>query len=236
MYATKLIEKVSVAQGTTVFYFEKPQNFRYLPGQYAYFYLKSEGFFKRKLTRHFSLITTPFEEKIGFATRMRPESDFKNKLNELPIGGEVEMDGAYGDFVLPKNIANPLIFLAGGIGITPFYAMIKEVTSKKTGARITLFYSNREPGSAAFLDELKKLENEDYKLVATMSDANLTSEEWSGERGRITPELIKKHAPSWKESVYYIAGPSKMIQAMQEMLKLMTIPSSQVKSETFVGY
>lgn len=236
MSRVKLIEKREVAEGTMAFFFEKPKNFRYAPGQFAYYAIGEKGLFKKKITRHFSLVTVPSEERIGFATRMRSASDFKNMLKEYPLGSEVDVDGAYGEFVLERKETEPLIFLAGGIGITPFFSMLKEETKAPAGRKVTLFYANRNPRSAAFLEELQKMENENVRIVPIMSETELPAQEWPGERGRIDAALIKKYCPEYQNSRFYIAGPPEMVKAMKETLLGMDVPSKRIKMENFAGY
>jgi len=236
MHTLKLLEKKELAEGTMAFYFSKPVGFSYLPGQYVFFFIGEKGLFKKKLVRHFTLITIPKEDRLGFATRMRAESDFKNKLKEMPLGSTVGMRGPSGEFTLPSSAGAPLVFLSGGIGITPFYSMLKYAAAIGSAHQITLFYFNRNPQSTAFLDELKSLESDKRKIVTTMTDEDLDLAQWNGERGRVTPELIKKYVASWPAAVYYTSGPPEMVRALKKILTEMGIPSSQIKVESFTGY
>jgi len=236
MYTLKLLEKKELAEGTMAFYFEKPEGFSYLPGQYAFFSIGEKGLFKKKLVRHFTLITIPEENRLGFATRMRAASDFKNKLKKMPIGSPVDLSEPLGNFTLPSSSDAPLVFLAGGIGITPGYSMLQSAAASGSAHRITLFYSNRNPKSTAFLEELKGLASDKIKIVATMTDDGLAQAEWDGERGRVSPELIKKYVADWPEALYYTSGPLEMVKTMKKMLTDMGIPSARIKVETFTGY
>ncbi|PJA86716.1 MAG: oxidoreductase [Candidatus Moranbacteria bacterium CG_4_9_14_3_um_filter_42_9] len=236
MHTLKLLEKKELAEGTMAFYFGKPASFSYLPGQYAFFSIGEKGLFKKKLVRHFTLITIPSEDRLGFATRMRAESDFKNKLKAMPIGSPVDISEPLGSFILPESAGAPLVFLAGGIGITPGYSMLQSAAAAGSAQEITLFYSNRNPKATAFLAELKGLASDKIKIVATMTDDGLSLAEWDGERGRISPELIKKYVASWPEALYYMSGPLEMVKAMKKMLTEMGIKSAQIKIETFTGY
>ena len=202
MHTLKLLEKKELAEGTMAFYFDKPEGFSYVPGQYAFFFIGEKGLFKKKLVRHFTLITIPEEDRLGFATRMRAESDFKTKLNAMPLGSTLSMRGPAGEFTLPASAGAPVVFLSGGIGVTPCYSMLKEAAATGSARQLTLFYSNRNPKSTAFLEELKGLESAQIKIVATMTDAGLRPAEWDGEPGRTSPELIKKHVGPWSEAVY----------------------------------
>lgn len=214
-YLIKLLSKKEVAEKTTAFFFEKPKGFKFTPGQFI------EICLDKNLVHAFSIASSPKEKELMIATRMRP-SAFKNSLNKLKIGSGVKIDGPFGQFVLHKNPKTPAVLLAGGIGITPFRSMIKEFTNRK----ITLFYSNRKPKDAAFLDELKKMENKNFKLSAIMTKLN----------GHINSKMIKDNLKNWRKAIYYAVGSAGFVQAMANLLSKMKIKPENVKTENFPGY
>jgi len=235
---TKLIKSEEVAQDTMAFYFEKPEGFSYRAGQYAYFPFPKKRFWEKSLSHHFSFITAPHEEVIGFATRMR-ESQYKNRLKYLPLGSEIGIDGPYGEFVLPKDLVEaPFVFLAGGIGMTPVYSMIKEAIFENFPGTIYFFYSNKRPETSAFLDELVSLAENHSKIqfIPTMTGMEASDNDWNGEKGYVTPGMIEKYVPDPKIARYYISGPFDMVKSMKDMVKSMDIPSAMVMLETFTGY
>jgi len=134
--------------------------------------------------------------------------------------------------VLHEDESRPAVFLAGGIGITPFLSMARDAAARLLRHRIVLFYSNRRPKDAAFLDELKCMRNRNFSLVATMTDAP----EWTGEKRFISPELLAEHLPDLRAPVYYFAGPPGMTMAMQGMLTDLGISADDMRSEEFYGY
>ena len=177
MSNTKLLEKKEIADGTMLFRFEKPEGFSYLAGQSVDIILPNPPETDAEGNKHaYTLSSAPHESDLYIVTRMR-DTAFKRSLNNMEIGGELDIDGPFGDLTLHENIKRPAVFLAGGIGITPFHSIILEATKNKLSYKITLFYSNRRPEDTAFLSELDNLQNENqnYKLVATMTDiANST--------------------------------------------------------------
>src|SRR5215471_20842431 len=152
---TRLRRRESVAEGTNAFHFDKPGGFSFKAGQTIDLTLigpsetDAEGD-----TRTFSIASAPDEPEIVIATRIR-SSAFKRVLSAVPLGTSVRMSEAMGSFTLHKNTAKPAVFLAGGIGITPFRSMSLDAMTRKTGHRISLFYSNHRPEDAPFLDELR---------------------------------------------------------------------------------
>jgi ferredoxin-NADP reductase len=139
---------------------------------------------------------------------------------------------------LHEDAARPAVILAGGIGVTPFLSMARHAAKLRLPHRITLFYSNRRPEDAAFLDELRALEqsNPNYRLIATMSEAKKSSQPWEGETGFIRPDMLERYLKDLSGPVYYFAGPPGMTMAMQSMLSALGVKENDINSEEFYGY
>ena len=187
--------------------------------------------------RAFTIASAPHEEDLVIATRMR-DTAFKRVLRTAPLGAEVEIDGPNGEMVLHEDAARPAVFLAGGIGITPFLSMARHAAHRALPHRIVLFYGNRRPEDAAWLEELRALEgrNRNYKLVAAMSEAHKSARPWDGEKGFIDRAMLERHLADLKAPVYYFAGPPAMAMAMQDMLAGAGIDAANMRSEEFYGY
>src|SRR6185295_15233160 len=142
-------------------------------------------------SRTFSLVSAPHEPQLTVATRMR-DSAFKRTLKEASPGLAVQIDGPAGLMVLHEDAKRPAVFLAGGIGITPFLSMARDAAHRRLPHHIVLLYANRRPQDAAFLDELRALEtrNPNYRLVATMSQPPA---DWKGETGQIDRPMLERH-------------------------------------------
>lgn len=185
--------------------------------------------------RHISVVTSPNERGVlGLCTRLR-DSAFKRSLAELPVGAEVEVEQPKGDFVLPDETDLPLVFLAGGIGITVFRSMLRSIVEERIPHRVTLVYSNRDRESTAFLDELTELarDHNNIDLVLTMTDEN----EWDGERRKIGPELLRDHLDGDLAGYrYLLAGPPAMVEAVTASLRDAGIPEERIQPERFSGY
>ena len=227
-----LLRREQVAEGTLAFYFDKPAGFTHEAGQNAMFTLinppedDASG-----PTRPFTIASAPHEPELMIATRMRA-SAFKRTLAAASLGTKVEMEGPAGVMVLHEDAARPAVFLAGGIGITPFLAMARDAAKRRLPHRLVLFYSNRRPRDAAFLSELERLQGPNFKLIATMTDVP----DWPGEKRRISRELLAAHLPDLREPVYYFAGPPGMTMAVQGMLKDLGVSEDDMRSEEFYGY
>ncbi len=218
-----LRRRQEVAERTLAFYFDKPAGFSHEAGQNALFSLPSGT-----ESRTFTIASAPHERELMIATRMR-DSPFKRSLAELPVGGGLKIDGPSGLMVRHEDDSRPAVFLAGGIGITPFLAMARDADARRLRHRITLIYSNRRPQDAAFLAELQRMP---LHMVATMTDAP----EWKGEKRRISRELLAEHVPDLLAPVYYFAGPLRMTMAVQGMLAEIGVKEEDMRSEEFYGY
>lgn len=233
----KIKEKKEIAKGTLMVIFDTlGQKVEFKAGQYFFVNLINPPYNDTRGTqRHFSIVNSPSEEGIlTLATRLR-DSAFKKTLQELPIGEEVEVSGIFGNFVLPDDKSKPLVFIAGGIGITPFMSMLRFVKDHADlGYKVTLVYSNRDTSSTAFLSELQKLEKQipNLKLILTMTE----DPNWHGEKRRIDAQFIKEYFPNINSCSYYVVGPPPMVEAVQKSLKEAGVEDMNVKIENFSGY
>ncbi len=238
LYKIKLLDRQEVAQGTVLFTFEKPAGFTFKPGQYGGFTLiDAKETDANGMTRRFSLLSTPDDAHIAIATRLFAVTHaFKRVLNALPLGSEVKFAGPTGAFTLHEDITIPAVFIAGGIGISPFYSMIRHGAQHRIPQSLTLFYGNPTPTHAAFLNELVELHktHTHFKCVATMDKVDAA--DWSGETGFISTSMIKKYVPDLSVPFYYICGSPVMVTAMQELLVEMGIDEDKIRVEDFPGY
>ena len=126
----------------------------------------------------------------------------------------------------------------GGIGITPFLSMIRQATHQELPHRLYLFYSNRRPEDAAFLEELRELDNENpnFTLIATMAEMEKSALSWSGETGFITREMVHKAVVDLRTPLFYVAGPPAMVNAMVDMLRGAAADPGSIRAEEFAGY
>jgi ferredoxin-NADP reductase len=232
MVHVTLRRRETVAEGTLAFYFDKPAGFSHDAGQNVMLSLiEPPAMDEAGPSRPFTLASAPHEPELMIATRMR-DSTFKRHLGSMPLGTSLEMDGPGGLMVLHEDASRPAVFLAGGIGITPFLSMARDAAKRNLPQRIVLFYSNRRPQDAAFLAELEQLQGDRFKLVTTMTDAP----DWRGERRRISRELLAEHLADLRAPVYYFAGPPGMTMAVQGMLADLGVAEDDMRSEEFYGY
>ena len=237
-YKVSLQAQKTLCAGTTAFYFEKPEGFEFEAGQFANFALLTPPDSDLKgNTRALSIASAPHERNLMVATRLRATA-FKRTLNSLPLGTELRLQGPYGSLTLSRNGTRPAVFLAGGIGITPFRSLIWNAAESLSLRKIILFYSVRAPEEAAFLEELQKIErrNGRYKLICTVTQPEKVRNPWQGETGRISIEMLSKWIPDLSVPIYFIAGPPGMVNGMRQMLTGSGISEEDIRAEEFSGY
>jgi ferredoxin-NADP reductase len=150
-------------------------------------------------------------------------------------GDSLEIDGPLGNLCLVDD-NQPVVFLAGGIGIAPFHGIIEDEKHFEWPGSLILFYADKSPKDAVFLKELQELENKNFIFVPTMTRLDGTDKSWSGERGRITAELIQKYVKDVCIPKYYIVGLPEMVKSAKEELQKLNVPKDNIKIELFSGY
>jgi ferredoxin-NADP reductase len=233
---TILVGKEEVAERTILFRFKKPDGFDFTAGQYVDLTLiKPSETDAEGPKRTFSICVPPQEEYLAVATRMR-DTAFKRVLGNLTEGAELMLEGPQGSLFLHENAARPAIFIAGGIGITPFRSIVLDALARKLPHRMTLLYSNRRPEDAPFLKELQALASETFTFVPTMTQVEGSHEPWRGERGYIDPAMLDRHVPRDGEPIYYLAGPQAMVTTMRDILEKVGVSRDDIRFEEFSGY
>ena len=237
-HTAPLTKREEIAEGTMAFHFAKPADFQFRAGQSIDLTLlnppetDAEG-----NSRAFSIASAPFDSDLMIATRMR-DTAFKRVLRNASPGLQVKIDGPSGSFVLHGKSEKPAVFLAGGIGITPFLSIIRQAVHDQSPHHMYLFYSNRRPEDAAFLDLLSEAtkRNANFHLIATMTEMDKSHREWKGETGLINKDMLTKHLPSLQGPNYYLAGPPAMVAAMRRMLIEAGVDKDDIRTEKFSGY
>ena len=226
-------KKEEIANGTTAFYFEKPEGFEFRAGQFADFVINEpETTDDEGNIRAFSIIEAPYENMLGFATRMR-DTAFKNNLKNGTYK-DLTFEGAYGDFTLHKNTEKPAVFIIGGIGITPVFSIIKQSLQENPDRDLVVVFGNKTPEDAPFEKDLQELSKKypRLSLVSVYSDKEIEGEK----SGYINFDIIKELDIDLERSVYYLAGPETMVKAMRKMLVENNVDEDSIKTEEFSGY
>jgi ferredoxin-NADP reductase len=237
-YQMTLVDRQRIARDTMAFWFDTDgSGYDFRAGQHADFVFMhpsikdvSDNF------RTFSLANSPHDKgSVMIALRMR-DTGFKTALKAAALGTKFKVSRPRGSFTLHKDFARPAVFLAGGIGITPVRSILDWATQERLPHRLYLFYSNREPEDVAFLGELEALavRNTCFTLIPTVT--RLMSPAWPYEKGHVNREMLSRYLVGFNGPIYYIAGPSRMVTAMTDVLHSSGISDDDMRTEEFGDY
>ena len=135
----RLVSTTIEAQDTMTFKWYTDKKVTYFPGQFMYFTIPTLIYpDKRGNTRHFTLSSSPTEKYISNTTRIRKESGYKQTLAQLKKGDKIEVEGPSGTFIVDEEEKGPHVFIAGGIGISPFRSMLKYKIDKNLKYNVQL--------------------------------------------------------------------------------------------------
>jgi len=232
-YELPLVRIVQETPDTFTYEFNlrSDQPFAYWPGQWAFLALKKpEG---TAVKRAFSFSSTPTRPGTVAFTIKLLKGEFTALLEGLQPGAPFQVKGPFGEFGFKDSVPPSLVFIAGGVGITPFHSMIDHAL-KQPGWRVQLLYSNRNRKRTVHFEELRKLaeKKRNFRVIFTMT----SQRGWTGERARINPSFIKRYVKSPKTKLFYLAGSPRMNYDITGALLRLSVPSKNIKTEDFTGY
>jgi len=223
------IEKLSDQVRT--FWFKPAQQLDQIAGQFIELTLPHEHPDSRGIRRWFTISSSPTEPLVGITTRLaHKSSSFKLRLQQLKPGDEVTISDPLGDFVLPLDTSTPLLFIVGGMGITPIHSMVKWLVEVRETRPIQLLYSAHHPGDFLFLDTLATAGIKPA-LFITQPDKS-----WTGLTGYITAKYITATLQPSNDAYLYISGPEAMVENLQADLQKAGIDGRQIITDSFPGY
>ncbi|HSR89520.1 MAG TPA: RnfABCDGE type electron transport complex subunit D [Candidatus Udaeobacter sp.] len=234
----ELKEKVLIAPDVYDFLFKQDKKMVFKPGQYMEWTLGHEDQDSRGMRRYFTIASSPAEEYLRMGVKFYPNaSSFKKSILHLEPGDKIIASQLAGDFVLPSNKDKKLVFIAGGIGITPFRSMVKDLLDRKEKRDIILIYSNYRPVDIVYRDVLDQAERElGIKTIYTVTDLASCPDDWPCERGFIDEQKIMRLIPDYKERTFYLSGSHSMVVAFDENLRKIGIKKMQIKKDFFPGF
>lgn len=230
----QFLDRRHEAENVWSFRFKPEQPIDFQAGQHIEYSLPHSMPDERGISRYFTISSAPSEPFILLTTRLNsPGSSFKNRLAELEPGTMVTANDPGGRFTYPDNTV-PAVFIAGGIGITPFRSILLQLSTTGMQAGITLLYANRSPDIPfkPLFDQLAQ-SHPKFNVVYIVSDP---TPEWRGAEGRVDRAFIRQHVPELTQSVFYVAGPKPMVTAMRHELAELGVERERIKREGFPGY
>jgi glycine betaine catabolism B len=234
-YTVEILKVITRVEGVKSFRLARPENFSFAPGQWLFVHLEINGTWQKK---PLSFSSSPTEKGHIEFTKRITTSDFSKKLDALSVGETVKVGMPYGDFTFDGG-SDKIALLSGGIGITPFRSICKNAVDRDLKADIVLLYGNSSPENIIFKDELDDMAalSSRMRVIYTITSPYAPEKGWSGCTGVITGAMVKKEIPDHKERIFFLCGPTGMVECLISMLKNeLGIPEHNIRRENFVGY
>lgn len=220
------------AANIMTFWFKPERPMDYTAGQYTELYLPHDNPDERGVKHWFTLSSAPGHELVSITTKYAGDghsSTFKKTLFGLQPGAEVQLAAAMGDFVLPKDPSRPLVWVAGGIGLTPFHSMAGWLAETGEKRDIQFVYAVRTEDEIIFEDTFN---NAGIHMTIIVGEP---SEAWGGERGRLTPDMVLGLTHPADNTLVYLSGPEPMVEALGDAFKAQ-LGESRLVQDFFPGY
>ncbi len=202
--------------------FEKPEVFDFYPGQYLDMELPVTD--PNSNSRTFTISSSPTEPFLMITTR-KGISPFKKFMEKLQEGTTITTSHPVGTFILDES--EPAIFLAGGIGITPFRSIIKYSVDKKLKTPMTLVYSNSDD-NFLFKDELNLWQKQLHGLKVIYYQTSI--------KGRLDITKLDAAVQRSVTDIFYLAGPPSLVDDFEKILLQLGIDSVNIRTDRFDGY
>jgi predicted ferric reductase len=202
---------------------------RFHPGQMAWLTLKSSPFWIQEHPFSFAS-SAERTETIDFA--IKELGDMTAQVKDLPPGHRVYMDGPFGVFGIDRRPAPGYVFIAGGIGITPLLSMLRTMADRGDKTPVIFFYGNPTWESTAFREEIETLGK--ILNLKTVHVLEKPPDDWEGERGFITRDILDRHLPEDRRAYhYFLCGPLPMIYVVERHLLNLDIPLRAIVAERY---
>jgi ferredoxin-NADP reductase/Na+-translocating ferredoxin:NAD+ oxidoreductase RnfD subunit len=206
------------------------------PGQYLEWTLGNVAVDQRGNRRTFSIASAPEENEIHIGIKTYDHgSSFKKALVSLQPGAPIIAGSLSGNFTLPKDTAQKLVFVAGGIGVTPFVSMAKHMTLKKQHRDVSLIYIVADPNEYCYQEIWKAAKPYGLNVIPVLSH-EIPGSDWQGLTGRLTSELLTAQVPDFKQRQFYLSGPNGLVTSYKALLTSLGIARRNIKTDHFSGY
>ena len=230
----KLTYETTTEDTATVatFFFAPEQQLSYTAGQFVEVTIPHDNADNRGTKRWFTLSSSPTDDKISITTKFATEngSTFKQALRSLVSGDVITISDPMGDFVLPKLVQTPLVFIAGGIGVTPFLSIFQwlKATNEERPIKFLLAVANED--EIGFQDIFESAKQHATIVVSQPSPA------WGGERGHLSAEMILGLEQPTDDTFVYISGPESLVENLTHDLIKAGLNKHQVVGDYFPNY
>lgn len=212
---------------------EDRKKFDFSPGQFHFITFHRKGDLPVE-EHHWTISAGPSEETI--ASSIKESGDFTSTIGKTQAGDTAEVIGPYGRFsyaLYPEE--KDLVFISGGIGITPFMSMLRNMHSEKETRKVLLLWGNRSEKNIVFQDELNQISESQKPQLSVVHYLENPPEGWDGKQGRIDKDALEKQidAEGFKQRGFYVCCPPPMAKQIISLLRQLGVPSSRIHAERF---
>lgn len=234
----QLKEKIQISEDILDFIFTPHKKMQFVPGQYMEWTLPHKHTDSRGNRRYFTIASSPTEDHIRLGAKFYEKgSSYKKELARLSKNTPLVAAQLAGDFTLPNDSKQKLVFIAGGIGITPFRSMIKYLIDTNEKRDIVLFFANKNAKEIVYKDVFDEAEQKlGIKTIYTLTDKSSVPTNWEGRVGRIDAAMIQQEIPDYLARIFYLSGPQTMVTAFEKTLLAMGVKKKQIKKDYFPGF
>ncbi len=223
----RLKQKIQIAPDTFDFIFSPGKKTFYLPGQYMEWTLAHRNSDSRGTRRYFTLASSPTEKELRITIKFPPNSSSYKKALRSVDAPTIIASQLSGDFTLPENPREKIVFIAGGIGITPFRSMIKYLLDSNQKRDMILLYSNKNASEIVYRDLFTQAGSQ----IGLRVVYHLTSVS-----GHFDIHNIPHLVPDYQQRMFYISGPHAMVSATENLLKSLGVNKGRIKTDFFPGF
>ena len=235
-----LLRVEEIAAGCYDFVFHSDRALAHRPGQYLDWTLDVDQPDDRGNRRPFTIASAPSEREVRLGVKFYPRpSAFKRRLCEMMPGDVIYGSQIAGSFTLPRDPGEKLVFIAGGIGITPFRSIVQDLVDRREPRPIVLLYGNNRPDEIAYLGLFDRARRElglrtVYAVAESESDDAALGPDIH--HGFIDEDLILREIPDLGDRTFYISGPRAMVTRFERALKHLGVRRSRIKVDFFPGF
>ena len=203
---------------------QRMEKFKIKPGQFMIFRFWQKGFWWQ--AHPFSMSMVPKNNEIRLTAKKL--GDFTNEMPNLKPDSIVLIDGPHGVFTADIISKDKLLFIAGGIGITPIRSLLESLGP--IGKDIILLYSNKSRSEIVLDKELAELSQQyGFKIVNILGDENVEGYE----NGRLDKDMLKRLVPDIAKREVFVCGPPPMMSALQTSIEQLGVSKDYIHSERF---
>ncbi|MBU2613144.1 hypothetical protein KJ925_01645 [Patescibacteria group bacterium] len=224
----------TVAHGTAMLTLEPADGvpmFPFLAGQFVMLRVNTPE--ETTIRRSYSVASAPSASATSFEVAVKEAGETSRRIVGSKVGDVLGAQGPFGKFTLDVFDA-PVVFVGGGIGITPLRSMVLELADRAFPRETTLFYSCRGREDMAFEKELRSLASEhpSFRFVPVVTREAL--EGWDGETGHVDAEMVKRHVSDPAACRFYACGPKDLVDGVKTVAEELGVdPASSFRQEIF---